>query len=284
MLSTVRRTALCTLIFTAAACDSGDREAPAVEASTPSAVPAQPSPDDAVDGDAGQPDSERLVIRRASVRLRANAPRDVIAAATRLAENAGGYVAGSSSNGVGDDVQQVDATLRIPADRFESVLQTLRTEGELLHESLSGEDVTEQYTDLSARLRSKRALEERLLTILSRVDSVEDALKVEAELTDARTEIERLDASVQNMERQVAMATIELSVGAAVQRNAADAETAASRLDRALDDAGRAFFFVIGALIRMIGFVLPLAALGLPIGLASRHAIARRRRQQLPPR
>jgi len=226
--------------------------------------------------------ASRLVIRKAELRLSADAPEDLVATASRLTERAGGFVEGSNTSGVGDRIQQVDATLRIPSDRFDAVLDELRESGELLHESLSGEDVTEQHTDLAARLRSKRALEERLLSILGKVDTVEDALKVETELTSVRTEIERLDATKQNLEHRVAMATIQLSVTSPVVHNPAHAESVSSRLDRALDDAGRAFITVLGGLIRLFGVLIPLGVVAVPIVLGARHAWHRRRRA-LPP-
>lgn len=247
----------------------------------PHAQAAEPALAETPAADASESDApvaaSRMVIRRAELHLSADSPETLIATASRLAERVGGYVSASTTSAVGDRIQQVDATLRVPSDRFEAVLDNLRGQGELLHQSLSGEDVTDQHTDLSARLRSKRALEERLLAILGKVNTVEDALKVEAELTEVRTEIERLDGTKQNLEKQVAMATIQLSVSSPVIDNPADAESVASRLDRALDDAGRAFIFVLGGLIRLFGVIIPLGVVAVPIVLGARHAWHRRR-------
>ncbi len=277
--STLLVAALALLMPLTAACDSASPRADEPMA----AAAAAPVSEDGAKTDASvsdAPDSARMVIRRANLQLRGDAPQAVIARATALTEQYGGYVAASNTHAVGDDIQQIDATLRVPSERFEAVLSSLRSEGELLHESLSGEDVTEQFTDISAHLRSKRALEERMLAILAKVDNVEDALRVETQLTGVRTEIERLEGRKRVIENRVSLATIELSVSSPVMLNARQPETVASRLDRALDDAGSAFIAVIGGLIRIFGVVLPLGLLGLPVAIGARIVWLRRRRQQ----
>lgn len=266
------------------ACDSrsaafsADKEAPAP---TAAAAPQSEATVDELQADEptddGAKQTARMVIRTARVQLRADAPADVIARAIALAERAGGFVASSETHGVGADVDQATATLRIPADAFESVIASLRAEGELLGEQLGGDDVTDRYVDLTARLRSQRTLEERLLDILGKVASVEDALQVETQLTRVRTEIEQLDGQRRAMEDRVSFATVDLVVSSPVRHNAVPAETVTSKLDRAIDDAGRAFLAVVTGLIRILGALLPLGLVFGPIGWALRRGIRRRR-------
>lgn len=224
--------------------------------------------------------AERMVIRNARVTLRSDAPNEVAIVATRLAEQVGGFVESSDTQGVGEEISRVDAAIRVPADRFESVLTELRAHGELLQETVTGDDVTDQHADLGARLRSQRVLEERLLTILGKVESVEDALTVEAQLVGVRTQIERLEGSMRNMEKRAAMATITLVVEAPVRHNVASAETVLSRLDRAVDDAGRMFIGGIAALIRLLGAVLPVLLAMLPLMFVGRRVWRNRRRER----
>jgi hypothetical protein len=264
------------------ACDSASRHMED-KAAQPAAIradaegPTDVATDDAPATDAAtDTDTDRMVIRSARLEVRAEAPAEVIARAIALAEGGGGFVATSDSRGVGDDVDLAHAILRVPSDRFEGLLRALREEGELLSETLGGDDVTDQYVDLAARLRSQRVLEERLLDILGRVESVDDALTVETQLTRVRTEVERLDGQKRSLENRVSFATVDLTVSSPVRHNAQEAETVLSRLDRALDDAGRAFVSVLGGLIRILGVLLPLGLLFIPLGYAVRGALRRR--------
>lgn len=224
---------------------------------------------------------KRMVIRNASLHLRAESPEAVAAAAVGLAQQVGGFVASSDTQGAGDDVYRVDASVRVPAARFQDVLAQLRGQGELLQETVTGEDVTEQHADLDARLRSQRGLEERLLAILGTTESVEDVLAVEQQLVSVRTEIERLDARVRGMEERAAMATISLVVEAPRQMNVVEAETVGNRIARAVDDAGRLFVGGLVGMIRFVGAVLPIGLVGIPLFVWGRRAWRRRRREKM---
>lgn len=223
--------------------------------------------------------AERKVIRTARMELRVDDPAAAAAIATALTAQAGGFVASSNATGVGDDIERVDMKLRVPAERFEAVLGDLRDDGEVLVEALQGQDVTDEFIDLDARLRSQKALEERLLGILAQTTLVKDLLDVEAKLVDVRIEIERVEGQLRAMNDRVSFATIDLVVLAPTRQNAREAESTLSRFDRALDDAGDASIAVLTGMIRFFGAILPLAIIGLPIGLGAQAAIRRRRRK-----
>ena len=73
---------------------------------------------------------------------------------------------------------------------------------------ISGQDVSEEYLDLEARLRTKKALEAQFLEIMKQARKVQDALDVQSQLADVRTEIERLEGRRRFLENQAALSTI----------------------------------------------------------------------------
>lgn len=221
--------------------------------------------------------STRMVIRTARLELRTADLSSVAATLTTLAESLGGYVERSDSSGVGDALSRVDATLRVPAKGFDRALAELRDRGEVLHEGIEGRDVTEQYSDLEAQLRSQEALEERMLAILTKTQTVEEALAVERELVRVRSTIETLEGRRRLLEDQASLATIEVVLHNPVQAEAPRPESVLSRLERALSDAKDAFFEVVGVLIRLFGGLLPVLLVGGPLVYAGRKGLARRR-------
>ncbi len=199
----------------------------------------------------------RMVIREAHIELRVDHPAAIIAQTTALAEGVGGFVVNSQANGVGQDVTRVDVTLRVPEKRFESSLGKLRTLLTLLSGQISGQDGTEEVTDLSARLRAKRKLEERFLGLLAQAATVEDTLKIEHELSRVRVDLERMEGRKRYLKDRVSMSTIHVSAVAPYRPSEPDRESTSSILGRALSDAGSIIVEVCAGMIRVSAALLP---------------------------
>ncbi len=76
-------------------------------------------------------------------------------------------------------------------------------------ESQGGEEVTQQYVDLQARLANAKHTEQRLKDILSqRTGKLSDVLAVELQIGRVRGEIERMQAEKKEMGKQVTFATL----------------------------------------------------------------------------
>src|SRR5262249_34354091 len=131
-------------------------------------------------------------------------------------------------------------------------------------ERIDSEDVTDEVVDVDARLRVQTRLEEQLLELLKTATTVEAALNVHKELANVRTEIERLQGRKELLEREVALSTIRLTLGAppaeGVSFGALRTNVARAYSDSLLVGAS----IVVGA-IRVTGVLLPIVVLlGLP--------------------
>jgi hypothetical protein len=125
-----------------------------------------------------------------------------------------GYVAEMNVNTPTGSARSFTATLRVPADQLDATLSDLRKLGRVESESQSGQEVTSQYIDLEARLTNARNTLERLTDILGkRTGKLSDVLAVENEIDRVRGEIERMEAERKNLANQVALATINTTVG-----------------------------------------------------------------------
>lgn len=135
----------------------------------------------------------------------------------RMTEQSRGFIQSSNSyvrsSGVGDDIKEFKEghiTLRIPSSEFNTVLSGVKKLGKVINSSVSGSDITKQYVDTEARLRSKEIQQERLLDILGRAEKVEDILRVEEELNRVRTEIEMYASQISNWDNLVQYSTINI--------------------------------------------------------------------------
>ena len=85
----------------------------------------------------------------------------------------------------------------------------LRALGRVEDESQGGEEVTQQYVDLEARLKNGQHTEQRLTEILrTRTGKLQDVLKVELEIDRVRGEIEQMQAEKKELSKRVAFATL----------------------------------------------------------------------------
>ena len=136
---------------------------------------------------------------------------DVLAAIERIAGLAGsadGYVVSSSSWREGDRLVG-NIAIRVAAERFDDTVRTLRGLAvEVLSESTSSKDVTEEYVDLSAKLKNLEATEAQLLRLMEKAERVEDILDVQRELSRTREDIERTKGRMQYLERTSATSLI----------------------------------------------------------------------------
>lgn len=107
---------------------------------------------------------------------------------------------------------RVYMTLRVPQAQLDPTLAALRELGTVQSQSLSAEDVSSQLVDLEARIKNLRQSEEALQSIMERSGEISHVLEVARELGNVRDSIERLSAQQQNLQRQVAYSTIDLTL------------------------------------------------------------------------
>lgn len=158
---------------------------------------------------------ERKIIRDADINLEVASPAEGQRKLGAIAEAHGGFVVTSESRQI-DNVSRdsqpaeiVTVQLRVPASHFDSALAEIRAVGTRVRaEKTTGKDVTEEFIDLDARLRTQRALEAQFLEIMKRADKVSDALEVHTQLAGVRTEIERVEGRRRFLENQAALSTI----------------------------------------------------------------------------
>ncbi len=102
-----------------------------------------------------------------------------------------------------------DITVKVPVEKFEETMNEIRKIAtQVVSESTTGQDVTEQYADLQAQLKNKRSEEQAFVKILDQSGKIEDILKVTKEISRVRGEIERLEGRIKYLESQTDMSVI----------------------------------------------------------------------------
>ena len=147
----------------------------------------------------GAPD--RAVIKSAWLHLLREDPKSGVREAEAIATKMGGYSSASSME---------TATLMVPSPRLDEALTALAALGQVEHRDVRMRDVTEARVDLELRLANYKRSRERYLEILSRAGTVAETLAVEKELERITLEIERLQTTLDQMNKVVALATVDV--------------------------------------------------------------------------
>ena len=131
-----------------------------------------------------------------------------------MAESAGGYVARMNGYRQGDRMIY-DITIRVPAEKFENARNALRELAVRVDsESISTEDVTDQYYDIEARLKTLKETEAELTELLretrERGGDADEIMKIYDRLTRIRSEIESLQGQLNRLDKLVAFSTLNI--------------------------------------------------------------------------
>jgi hypothetical protein len=154
----------------------------------------------------------RMVIYNANLDLIVADTLKAMEEVRKIIQTAGGYIA--SSNSYRQDEQlRANITARVPAEKLNETLDLLKKAALTVdREGLKGEDVTDQYTDLEARLRNMEASEKQYLEILKKADKIEDVLAVQHRLDDIRGQIEQTKGRMEYLAKSAALATIQITL------------------------------------------------------------------------
>ncbi|MGB2604992.1 MAG: DUF4349 domain-containing protein [Candidatus Sulfotelmatobacter sp.] len=124
-----------------------------------------------------------------------------------------GYSAQLSVSTPQNAARSLQASLRIPAPELSASVGDIKKLGRVENESQSGEEVTQQHTDLVARLKNSRDTEQRFREILEQhTGNVGEVLQVEEGIARVRGDIERMEAEQKALEHRVDFAAIELQL------------------------------------------------------------------------
>lgn len=211
---------------------------------------------------------ERKVIRNADLQLETESPEDAQRQITTIAETKGGFVVESQQSSSDNQAKKRDTvamTIRVPADRFNDALNEIRSVADsVIVETVKGEDVTEEFIDVEARIKTQKALEAQYMEIMKRANTVEDALYVQSELASVRGEIEKVEGRKRYLENQSSLSTIRVKLQTPAAFTASSskfsgrfAESFGSGLDVALNFVLGLITFIVGALPFAVVFGIP---------------------------
>lgn len=195
---------------------------------------------------------DRKIISTAQLQLEVENVQTAFNKITNITLQQSGFISGSSVYGY-EERKNGQMTVRVPQKNFYNAIEQIEALGTVKSREIKGQDVTEEYVDISARLGNLQKQENRLSEILKMANTVKDVLEVERELERVRGEIERLTGRMNYLEQSIEMSTI------TVNANEPAPFFEGWGITDALKQAVRGFFNSISGLIIFTGSILPIA-------------------------
>jgi len=191
-----------------------------------------------------------------------------------VAQKYGGYVVASSTSG--DKAKSGNLMVRVPSKNFDFAMKDLRGLGVVKSESMNGQEVTSQFIDLNARLKTWQSQEVVLLRLMDNANSISETMTVQRELQQVQYQIEQIKGQLRVLRDQTSFATIAVSVsepGVVAPKPGSKKPSLSEAWSKAMAGVmGIAYVIVVG-----LGYVVPLGLIAL-LG----WAIVRRTRKPGP--
>lgn len=245
----------------------------------PEAAPKTEAPLDAPDVD------PEKIIYSASVTVETTDFDAAAAALQALIERCGGFVESSSLNGNNYYSQargyassrSASYTLRVPSARFGELMGSLSELGNVPYSHTYTENISAQYYDVDARLNACRTQEARLLEMMEQAETVSDLIEIEDRLAELRYQIESLQATLKNWDRQVSYSTINLSLNEVTIYTPQEEPGYFAQLWESIEDGFYGAGELFKGLIQAIVTLLPLIVIALVLLVILRPVIKKRR-------
>lgn len=188
---------------TTAAAAAAPRPASGASTSSDATILNAPLPGPAID---------TKIIRTATVQITANDVAGVQRSIWSLADELKGNVLTSNTNGTGDNIRS-EVAFRVPSDRYQDAIDRIHGYAvKVEKEQSSAQDVTEEYVDLQARQRNLEATILQYQALLSKATTVDETLKVQAQLNNVQSDLERIKGKLNYLEQRSAYSTISVTI------------------------------------------------------------------------
>jgi hypothetical protein len=167
----------------------------------------------------GTTTQERLVIKKADMRVSVADPALAMKSVVDMTNRMGGFVVSSESSSAsysGGGYKTAWISIRIPTAKLDDAMEKIRqlsADGKdgVLSESVSGEDVTSDFVDSQSRLRNLEAAEEQLMKLMENTDDLEQTMAVFRELTRTREQIEVIQGHIKYLQESASMSMISVN-------------------------------------------------------------------------
>ncbi len=152
--------------------------------------------------------AKRIIVEETSMSLVVLKVKETADKIIDLAKANGGFMV-STTISQPEEAPFATVIVRIPADKVKGTIDEYRKLAvKVTSENVMGTDVTDQYVDLEARLKTLEATKSKFEEIMSRATQVQDILMVQRELISLQDQIDALKGRQKYLEQTASLSKI----------------------------------------------------------------------------
>jgi hypothetical protein len=122
-----------------------------------------------------------------------------------------GYLSSENEFSTYDKIN-VTMSLRVPTEDFESFMDEVTNGiGTFDNKDISTVDVTEEFIDVKARIKTKKEVEVQYVKLLDKANSIGEIMEIERHLGEIRQEIEAAEGRLKYLQNSTSYSTISLT-------------------------------------------------------------------------
>lgn len=255
------------------------------------APPAAPAPGQTANQPASAPipeSGDRKIILNAQFDVKVKDADATIQKLGATVRGSGGYVQETRQSGTKQQGRTVTITLRVPSGQYGAITDLIRESGEVAGQREWTEDVTDQFVDLDARVKSQEIHLAQLQKLYQQGGTIKEMMDLEGEIARVQADIESMKGRLRVLDNRVSFSTIivtlyEPGAPAPIQ----PPKTVGERIKRGFVGSWNGVVNFVGDLVVFVISALPVLAflaliLGVPAFFVIRAALRRRSQRSGP--
>jgi hypothetical protein len=200
--------------------------------------------------------------KTADINITVDDYREARAAIEKIVKSGAAYIAGENEQNSTYSISNT-MIIRVVNRSFDGMVSSIGSiKGHVNSKNIYTENVTAEFVDITARLKSKKEVEKRYLDLLQKAAKVSDILEVEEQLRVIREEIEAKEGELKYLNDQVDYSTINLSIHQDFEYTPEDRPGFFGRMGTAFGNGWSGFLGFIVGLVYAWPLLLILSLLG----------------------
>lgn len=155
--------------------------------------------------------SKRKIIKHGEIRFQTKNIHTTAQTINETVNKLNGYISTDSEvNNSGKSEYHI--VLRVPENKFDKMLKGISNIATKIDsKNITANDVTDEFIDTEARLKTKKELELRYRELLKKCTKVSEMLEIEQEIEELRSDIEAFEGKLISLNDKVSYSTLDLT-------------------------------------------------------------------------